>query len=91
MIEEVNTAPEPTTLSTGKYTIELTNGPSNVFVFDEEGNKQWVCSTTDPERAMSIVEGLVLVEMKRFYYPESAPTVNADQEDKPVPPFLRKD
>ena len=80
---------ETKTLSTGKYTIEFSNGPTIVYALDEEGNKQWVCSTTDPEKAMSIVEGLLLVETKRFYHPNSKPNISAG-ENKPIPPFLKK-
>jgi hypothetical protein len=77
------------TLTNGKYTIELGSGATQVFAVDDFGNKQWVCSTTDPNKAMDIVEGLVMVETKRFYYPESKPTVSAPASG-PVPPFLRK-
>jgi hypothetical protein len=77
------------TLSAGKYSIELSNGPTVIYVLDEENNKQWVATTTDPEKAMSIVEGLILVEMKRFHYPGSEPKISS-VENKPTPPFLRK-
>lgn len=90
MNKEIKEDIKPTTLSTGQYTIEVGNGPSHIFRFDEESNKHWVCSTTDPNQAMQIVEGLVLVEMKRFYYPESNPVINPEEKDKPVPPFLKR-
>jgi len=78
------------TLSTGKYHIEQTSGAAAIYATDDQGNQQWIASTTDPMKAMEIVEGLVLVEMKRFYYPESTPQVNAAEPDKPVPPFLKR-
>jgi len=85
----MSSAPEKTTLSTGKYTIELSNGPSIIYKIDEEGGKQWLCSTTDPETAMSIVEGLVLVEHKRFYHPEATPEIKPSTGTF-VPPFLKR-
>lgn len=69
---------EKSTLSTGRYSIEFSDGPSHVYKKDEEDNKIWVCTTTDPEAAMVIVEGLILVEQKRFYYPESKPQVDTE-------------
>lgn len=85
----MSSQPEKATLSTGKYTIELTNGPSIVYQIDELGNKNWLCSTTDPDTAMSIVEGLILVEHKRFYHPEAKPEIKV-ASSAPVPPFLKK-
>jgi hypothetical protein len=85
----MNNQPEKTTLSTGKYTIELSNGPSIVYKIDELGTKEWLCSTTDPDTAMSIVEGLILVEHKRFYHPEAKPEIKSST-GAPVPPFLRR-
>lgn len=81
---------EKTTLSTGKYSIEQSSGVATIYAEDTGGNKQWVASTTDPMKAMEIVEGLVLVEMKRFYYPESVPDIKTNDASKPVPPFLKK-
>lgn len=78
------------TLSTGKYTIELSKGASAVYKIDEGGNKIWVCSAGDPQVAMEIIEGLILVEHKRFYYPDSAPKVGAAETTKIAPPFLKK-
>jgi len=78
------------TLSTGKYCIKQTSGAAAIYAQDENGQEHWVASTTDPMKAMEIVEGLVLVEMKRFYHPESAPRINAAAPDKPVPPFLQR-
>lgn len=79
---------EPTTLQTGKYNIELTDGATNIFTEREDGTKEWVASAIDPNLAMQIVEGLILVEHKRFYHPESTPKISSTN-DKPVPPFLR--
>jgi len=84
----MTTSPENSTLSTGKYTIELTGGASVVYAFDTEGNKTWVCSASDPMVAMNIIEGLIMVEHKRFYYPDSKPQINVGT---PKPPFLNKD
>ena len=81
---------DKTTLSTGKYSIEQDKGAAIIYAQDEMGNKQWIASTSDPMKAMEIVEGLVLVEMKRFYYPDSTPDVKNAEESKPVPPFLQK-
>jgi hypothetical protein len=76
------------TLSVGKYIIELAKGGFGVFATDEFGEKQWVATAPDPEVAMKIVEGLIMVEMKRFYHPESKPVLKG-KDDKPLPPFLR--
>lgn len=81
------------TLSTGKYTIELNSGATMVYKIDDLGNKVWFCSTTDPSAAMDIVEGLILVEYKRFYHPEAAPKVTssvAPAQEAPQPPFLKR-
>lgn len=78
------------TLSTGKYTIELSRGASVVYKFDDSGNKSWVCSAGDPQIAMEIIEGLILVEHKRFYYPDSAPKIGSAETTKITPPFLKK-
>lgn len=77
------------TLSAGKYNIELASGGFGIFILDEFDHKNWVATAPDPEIAMKIVEGLILVEMKRFYYPESQPVLKP-QEEKPLPPFLKK-
>ncbi len=81
---------DKTTLSTGKYSIEQSDGAAIVYAENERGDKEWLASTTDLVRAMEIVEGLVLVEMKRFYYPESGPDVTTNEKSKLVPPFLQK-
>jgi len=89
-----NNIPNPTqeksTLATGNYTIEVSDGPSMIYKFDKEGNKIWIASASDPDIAMTIIEGLILVEYKRFYYPDSNPTVN--MESSPAsPPFIKRD
>jgi hypothetical protein len=82
---------ETSTLSTGKYEIELDQNGVVIFTVSERGEKQWLATVLDPETATNIVEGLILVEHKRFYRPEAAPIFNTvDVEDKPVPPFLTK-
>ncbi len=72
---------EKSTLSTGKYTIEFSNGPSVIYKFDDKGNKIWIASAGDPQLAMEIIEGLILVEHKRFYRPEATPTVTVENKD----------
>ncbi len=81
---------ESPSLSAGNYSISQAPGGFGIFLNDELGDNQWVATAPDPEIAMKIVEGLVLVEMKRFYHPESTPTFKSADEDRPLPPFLRK-
>ena len=69
------TSQKKSTLTTGKYTIEFDNGPSHIYKFDEAQNKIWVASASDPDIAMKIIEGLILVEHKRFYHPEATPNI----------------
>lgn len=76
-------------LSVGNFTIEVAPGGFGIFVTDDLEDKKWLATAADPEIAMKIVEGLVLVEMKRFHYPESAPTFKSEG-GKPLPPFLEK-
>ena len=78
------------TLSTGKYTVEFDKDGTSIFTIDaQNGKKQWLASVSDPNLATIIVEGLILVEHKRFYHPEAGPTFSTDQ-NKPLPPFLKK-
>ena len=70
-----STAKEKSTLSVDKYTIEFDDGPSHIYMFDEKKNKTWVAAASDPDTAMKIIEGLILVEHKRFYHPEATPTI----------------
>lgn len=77
------------TLSAGNYTIEIAPGGFGIFAEDDFGDRQWVATAPDPEVAMKIVEGLIMVEMKRFYHPDSAPVLKS-AEGKPLPPFLKK-
>ncbi len=73
--------PEGQTLRTGNYVIELSNGPSVVYKIDtESGNKEWICTCPEPEAAMTVVEGLILVENKRFYYPDATPQLNFQEK-----------
>lgn len=80
---------EKTTLQTGKYTIEQIDTGFAIFSTNLAGAREWVATTSDPAQAMTIVEGLVLVEQKRFYYPETTPVFQSADE-KPLPPFLKK-
>jgi hypothetical protein len=85
---------DKSTLSTGKYTVEFSSGATEIYKINELEDKEWVATTSDPQLAMTIVEGLILVEQKRFYHPESQPTFHMaeepEQDDKPAPPFIRK-
>ncbi len=75
---------EGQTLRTGNYVIELADGPSVVYkVEPESSTKEWVCTCPDPEAAMTVVEGLILVENKRFYYPNATPQLNLKAADAP--------
>jgi hypothetical protein len=77
------------TLSVGNYSIESEPTGFVIYAEAEIGAKEYVAKVLDPEVAMRIVEGLILVEMKRFYYPDSDPTFK-DQGGNPLPPFLKK-
>jgi len=77
------------TLSVGNFTIEGSEGGFAIFAVDEIGEKEWIATAPDPEIAMKIVEGLIMVDTKRFYHPESQPTFSTT-EGKPLPPFLKK-
>ena len=79
------------TLRTGNYEVVVSDGPSVVYkVNPESSHKDWVCTCPDPDAAMLVVEGLILVENKRFYYPESKPTVKFDEKKPEIitPNFL---
>jgi hypothetical protein len=78
-----------TTLSTGKYTIDLEDKGFSIYTTDASGQREWVASAADPQVAMNIVEGLIMVEIKRFYHPESAPQLKVEEEKKASPPFLK--
>jgi len=80
---------ESPTLAVGKYSIEMKDGFFAIFAADEFGNREWLASAPDPELAMKIVEGLIMVEMKRFHHPEATPVVTG-AKGKPLPPFLKK-
>jgi len=80
---------EAPVLSVGNYSITQSSGGFDIFLTDELDDKQWMATASDPEIAMKIVEGLIMVEMKRFYHPESTPTMTV-VDNKPLPPFLKK-
>ncbi len=84
--------PTKSTLSVDKYTIELSDGPSHIYKLDNESNKIWVAAASDPDTAMQIIEGLILVEHKRFYYPESKPNITTEVHGTgpKTPPFLKR-
>ncbi len=78
-------------LTTDNYSIDLASGGAQIFVTDSAGDKEWVATAGDPQIAIDIVEGLLLVRAKRFYHPESSPVFETKIAEKsPVPPFLRK-
>ncbi len=79
---------EPT-LSVGNYNITSGNGGFLISLIGDLGQHEWLATAADPDLAMRIVEGLILVEMKRFYHPESNPKLT-QVENKPSPPFLGK-
>jgi hypothetical protein len=76
------------TFSVGNFSIELAPGGFGIFSTNEFGGKEWVATAPDPEVAMKIVEGLILVDVKRFYHPESKPVLKG-AEGKSLPPFLK--
>jgi hypothetical protein len=78
------------TLSTGNYTIELSKGSTQIYKTDN-GVREWIAATTDPDRAMTIVEGLILVEHKRFYHPEATPQLTVENKISAVPSFLKRE
>ena len=83
---------EKSSLTTGKYNIEFSNSGTAIYSFDDLGEKTWVATTSDPDQAMLIVEGLILVEHKRFYHPDTQPTITKENEsvvNTPRPPFLK--
>ena len=75
------------TLTTANYSIKMDDtGISHIYTADEG---VWIATTTDLAKAMEIVEGLILVEHKRFYHPEAMPNVTADASSV-SPPFLKR-
>lgn len=80
---------EKSTLSVGNFSIEPSPGGFGIFAAGELGDKEWIATAPDPELAMKIVEGLILVDMKRFYHPDSIPVLKG-VDAKPLPPFLKK-
>ncbi len=77
------------TLTHGKYTIDIVRGGCAVYTLEDD-QKIFLCGgIADPELAMTIVEGLILVEAKKFYHPEAKRDVTmVDRET--VPHFLKK-
>jgi hypothetical protein len=76
-------------LTHGKYTIDLGSGGCSVYTFKGD-QKVFLCGgIADPELAMAIVEGLLLVEAKKFYAPDAARTVTVE-DGETVPPFLKR-
>ncbi len=87
------------TLSVGNYNITSGTGGFLISLVGDLGQREWLATAADPQIAMRIVEGLVLVEMKRFYHPESTPVMKGsgqsapatgESEKKPLPPFLKR-
>ena len=68
-------------LSVDKYTIDLDTAGCKIYKLHEEGHQTFICGEiANPQIAMEIIEGLIMVEYKRFYYPDSLPTF--EQEEK---------
>ncbi len=80
------------TLAVDKYTIDLDAAGCKIYKLQKEGQKTFICGDIgDPQTAMEIIEGLIMVEYKRFYYPDSQPTFEQKQEapeEKKIP-FLK--
>jgi len=77
------------TFKTGKYTVKLSSGAAQLYRTDEEGAESWIGSAADLELATTIIEGLILVETKRFYYPESTPSFKPESMGRSLP-YLAK-
>ena len=81
-------------LKTGQYTIKFSNGPTQIWKTDLSGREEWICTTNDYTMAMEIVEGLILVEHKRFYHPDSKPDIKMEGDTSPdkrgTPKFLQR-
>ena len=78
------------TLTHGKYTIDIERGGCAVYAVEDD-QKIFLCGgIADPELAMSLVEGLLLVEAKRFYHPEAERAVTMS-DGETVPHFLKRD
>ena len=76
------------TLTHGKYSIDIGRRGCSIYVIEAE-QKIFLCGGIgDPELAMTIVEGLLLVEAKRFYVPEAARAVTMS-DGETVPHFLK--
>lgn len=77
------------TFRAGQYIIEQQSGAGYgtaiIYWLDEEGAKQWVATTTDIDQAMLIVEGLMMVKIKRAHYPQSTPVINYETTDSTTP------
>lgn len=78
----------PGSLQHGKYTIDITPKGCTVSIIEEDQKVPLCGGISDPELAMTIVEGLILVEAKRFYMPDAGPDVKM-QDGETVPEFLK--
>ena len=78
------------TLTHGNYTADIGRDGCTIYVTKED-QRIFLCGgIADPELAMSIMEGLILVEAKRFYHPEAKRAVTMS-DGETVPHFLKKD
>ncbi len=81
------------TLKHGKYTVDIEPNGCSVYAI-EENQKVFLCGGIgDPELAMTIVEGMILVEAKRFYVPEATRDVKIEAKEETketVLQFLKK-
>ena len=78
------------TLTHGNYTADIGRDGCTIYVTKED-QRIFLCGgIADPELAMAIMEGLILVEAKRFYHPEAKRAVTMS-DGETVPHFLKKD
>ncbi len=78
------------TLTHGNYTADIGPGGCAIYVTKAD-QKIFLCGgIADPELAMAIMEGLILVEAKKFYHPEAKRAVIMS-DGETVPHFLKRD
>ncbi len=79
----------PTSLRVDSYSIEQTSGGFGIYHIPTDDTKTWLATASDPEVAMRIVEGLIMVQMKRFYHPGSDPKFKSSA-GQTLPSFLQE-
>ena len=69
-------------LTHGKYTIDIGADGCSIYTLEKD-QKIFICGGIgDPELAMTVVEGLLLVEAKRFYRPDATRSISLAPEEK---------